>query len=145
VEGDMAKAKPKTVETEASVTKFIKAVPDERKRNDSLALIEIMRQITKQEPKMWGPSIVGFGKYHYKYASGHEGDCCVTGFSPRKADLTIYIMCGFTKSPELMKTLGKHKTGKACLYIKTLDDVHLPTLRKLIRESVKYISTKKWP
>lgn len=141
----MAKYQTKTVPTKVSVAKFISAVENETRRKDCQALIEIMRQITKEEPTMWGPSIVGFGKYHYKYASGHEGDCCVTGFSPRKADLTLYIMSGFTKYSELTKTLGKHKTGKVCLYIKSLEDVHLPTLKKLISESVKYIAKKKWP
>lgn len=135
----------KTTQSDASVTKFIKSVPDETKRNDCLALIEIMRAITNEEPKMWGASIVGFGKYHYKYASGREGDFFWTGFSPRKANLTLYIMAGFERYDELMKSLGKYKTGSSCLYVKSLDDVHLPTLKKLIRESVKYISTKKWP
>ncbi len=137
--------KAKTVPTDASVMKFINAVGDETKRNDSIALVEIMRQITNEEPKMWGPSIIGFGSYHYKYESGHEGDCCQVGFSPRKSDLTLYIMAGFENRDELLKSLGKHKIGKACLYIKKLEDVHLPTLKKLIRESVKYISKKKWP
>ena len=137
-------AENKTKPTTVSVAKFIKAVPDDVKRRDSEALIVIMREISKEEPVMWGPSIVGFGSYHYKYASGHEGDCCKIGFSPRKSDLTIYIMAGFDKYSELMKTLGKHKSGKACLYIKRLDDVHLPTLKKLIRESFKYVSKKKW-
>lgn len=138
-------AEIKTKQTDVSVTKFINAVPDAQKRADSLALIKIMRDITKHEPKMWGPSIVGFGKYHYKYESGHEGDMCVTGFSPRKAALTIYVLPGFAKYPELMKTLGKYKTGKSCLYIKRLDDIHLPTLKKLIRDSVKFVSEKTWP
>lgn len=138
-------AEIKTRQTDASVMKFIKAVPDAQKRADSLSLIKIMREITKDEPKMWGPSIIGFGKYHYKYESGHEGDMCVAGFSPRKAALTIYVLPGFEKYPELMKALGKYKTGKSCLYVKRLDDIHLPTLKKLIRQSVKFISEKKWP
>ena len=135
----------KTKQNDASVSQFINGVANETKRGNCLVLIEIMSQMTKQEPKMWGPSIIGFGKYHYKYKSGHEGNCFVTGFSPRKTDMTLYIMAGFAKYPELMKSLGKHKTGKSCLYIKTLKDVHLPTLKKLICESVKYISKKQWP
>ena len=138
-------AELKTKENDASVAKFIKAVNDETRRKDCLALIKIMRQITKADPKMWGPSMVGFGSYHYKYESGREGDWFVTGFAPRKQDLTLYIMAGFEGYPELMKTLGKHKTGKSCLYIKKLEDVRLPTLKKLVQESVKYISKKKWP
>ena len=135
----------KTKENDASVSKFIKGVDGDTRRKDCLALIEIMRQITKQEPKMWGPSIVGFGKYHYVYASGHEGDSCLVGFAPRKSDLTLYIMSGCSKYPDIMRALGKHKTRGSCLYIKTLDDVHLPTLKKLIRESAKYVAKKKWP
>lgn len=138
-------AEIKTKQTDASVTKFINAVPDAQKRADSQTLIKMMREITKHEPKMWGPSIIGFGTYHYKYESGHEGDMCITGFSPRKAALTIYVLPGFEKYPELMKALGKYKTGKSCLYVKRLDDIHLPTLKKLIQQSVKIVSEKKWP
>jgi hypothetical protein len=138
-------AELKTKPTDASVVKFINSVGDTQKREDSFALIEIMSQITKQPPKMWGPTIVGFGVYHYKYESGHEGDMCLTGFSPRKAALTLYVMPGFQGYSELMKTLGKYKAGKACIYVKRLDDLHLPTLKKLIRESVKCIAKKKWP
>lgn len=134
----------KTKPTAASVVKFINSVSDEKRREDCFALIEIMSQITKQPPKMWGPSIVGFGTYHYKYESGHEGDMCLTGFSPRKAALTLYILPCFEQHSELMKTLGKYKAGKACIYVKKLDDFHLPTLKKLIRESVKHIHKKQW-
>jgi hypothetical protein len=135
-------AELKTKQTDASVVKFIKSVADEQKRADSFALIDIMSQITKQPPKMWGPTIVGFGMYHYKYESGHEGDMCLTGFSPRKAALTLYVMPGFEKYAELMKSLGTYKAGKACIYVKRLDDLHLPTLKKLIRESVKHVAQK---
>jgi hypothetical protein len=96
-----------------------------------------MEEVTGHKPKMWGPSIVGFGSYHYKYDSGREGDWMVTGFSPRKKDLTLYIMMGFEKHQDLMKQLGKHSTGKSCLYIKRLSDIHMPTLKKLIKTSVK--------
>ena len=133
-------AELKTKATDASVTKFIKGVADDTKRNDCFKLVEVMREITKAEPKMWGPSIVGFGSYHYKYASGHEGDSCITGFSPRKDALTLYVMAGLHEQADLLKTLGKHKAGKGCLYIKKLENVHLPTLKKIIRAGVKSVA-----
>ena len=129
----------KTKPTRKSVKKFLDAVENERRREDAYRVLEIMKEITGEEPKMWGPSIVGFGSYHYKYATGNEGDWPVTGFSPRKTALTLYIMAGFSKYDELLGKLGKHKTGKSCLYINKLDDVHLPTLKKLVRESVKQV------
>jgi hypothetical protein len=130
-------AELKTKPTASSVESFLKGVADETKRRDALALAALMQKATKAEPKMWGPSIVGFGSYHYKYASGHEGDSCVVGFSPRKDSLTVYLPLGSDRYGDLLAKLGKHKTGKGCLYIKTLDDVHLPTLEKLIRQSFK--------
>jgi hypothetical protein len=132
-------AEAKTKPRRASVRKFLESVDNEKRRKDSFEVLEIMRQITKEEPKMWGPSIVGFGTYHYKYASGREGDWMVVGFSPRKQALTLYIMAGFNKYDELMAKLGEYETGKSCLYIKRLEDVHLPTLKRLIRESVKWV------
>lgn len=137
-------AESKTKVTKVNVKDFIKSVPDEQKRKDSLVLIDIMSKITKEKPKMWGPSIIGFGSYHYKYESGHEGDMCLTGFSPRKAAISVYILMGFNKSPELMKKLGKFKTGKSCLYVKKLSDIDMKVLEELIEESVKYIKNKKW-
>ena len=137
-------AETKTKPTAVSVKDFISAVPDEQKRKDSLVLIDMMSKITKEKPKMWGPSIIGFGSYHYKYESGHEGDMCITGFSPRKAAISIYILKGFNKSPELMKKLGKYKMGKSCLYVKKLTDIDTKVLEELIEESVKYIKNKKW-
>lgn len=134
----------KTKETKASVEKFLDSVADEKRRKDCYTVLEMMKKITKEEPKMWGPSIVGFGTYHYKYDSGHEGDMCIAGFSPRKQALTLYILMGFGKSPGLMKKLGKYKTGKACLYIKSLEDVDPEVLKELVTESVKYIKNKKW-
>jgi hypothetical protein len=131
-------AEPKTKQTTASVGDFIDRVPDESRRKDCRALIKIMRQATGVPPKMWGPSIVGFGTYHYKYASGREGDSPLVGFSPRKQDLTLYIMPGFDRYPELMTKLGKHKTGKVCLYIKRLADVDMDVLQKLVETSVKH-------
>jgi hypothetical protein len=134
-------AELKTKQNNLSVDKFLKNVKDESTRKDCYAIIDIMKKITKEEPKMWGPSIIGFGKYHYKYASGHEGDMCIAGFSPRKQNLTIYIMPGFDRYPDLMKNLGKFKTGKSCLYFKKLEDIEINVLKKLITESVK--NTKK--
>jgi hypothetical protein len=130
-------AELKTKPTKVSVEKFINAVSDEGRREDCRQVARIMEEITGEKPTMWGPSIVGFGTYHYKYASGREGDWPITAFSPRKQDLTLYIMPGFEEHGDLMKQLGKHRTGKSCLYIKRLSDVHVPTLKKLIRESVK--------
>ncbi len=137
-------AETKTKPTAVSVKDFISTVPDEQKRKDSLVLIDMMSKITKEEPKMWGPSIIGFGSYHYKYESGHEGDMCITGFSPRKAAISVYILMGFNKSSELMKKLGKYKMGKSCLYVKKLTDIDTKVLEELIEESVKYIKNKKW-
>jgi uncharacterized protein DUF1801 len=130
-------AELKTKPTEHSVTEFLNRIPDAQRREDCFAVAKIMQEITGSKPKMWGPSIVGFGSYHYKYDSGREGDWPVTGFSPRKQDLTLYVMMGFEKHKALMKDLGKHRTAKSCLYIKRLSDIHVPTLKKLIKASVK--------
>lgn len=132
-------AELKTKPTRASVRKFLESVDNERRRMDGFEILEIMREITGEEPKMWGPSIVGFGTYRYTYASGREGDWMLTGFSPRKQALTLYIMAGFSRYDDLLAKLGKYKTGKSCLYINRLEDVHLPTLKRLIRESIKQI------
>ena len=138
-------AELKTKQTNASVEKFLNQIPDETRREDCFQIAKIMEEITGNKPKMWGPSIVGFGTYHYKYASGREGDWPISAFSPRKQDLTLYIMPGFEQYADLMKQLGKHRTGKSCLYIKRLSDIHVPTLKKLIRDSVKRMAeiTKK--
>lgn len=132
-------AELKTKPTKASVKEFFNQIPDKERRDDCIAVAKMMEEITGEKPKMWGPSIVGFGTYHYKYASGREGDWPISAFSPRKKDLTLYIMMGFEKQPELMKQLGKHSTGKSCLYIKRLSDIHIPTLKKLIKSSVKQL------
>ncbi|MGB5530390.1 MAG: DUF1801 domain-containing protein [Ignavibacteriaceae bacterium] len=137
-------AELKTKPTKVDVEKFLKSVIDKKRQEDSFKILELMKKITKEEPKMWGPSIVGFGSYHYKYASGREGDFFLTGFSPRKQSLTLYIMSGFKRYDELMKKLGKHKTGSSCLYINKLEDVDLKVLLTLITESVKYMKNKKW-
>src|SRR6266516_2833349 len=132
----------KTVPTGQDVTAFLNGVADERKRKDSFTILDLMKQVTGLEPKMWGSSIVGFGTYHYKYESGREGDMILAGFSPRKQNLTLYNMGGFERYDDLLKKLGKHTTGKGCLYIKRLDDVDLPTLKSLIEESVKHVKQK---
>jgi hypothetical protein len=132
-------AELKTKPTQASVKEFLNQVSDKERREDCFAVAKIMEEITGEKPKMWGPSIVGFGTYHYKYASGREGDWPVAAFSPRKKDLTVYLMPGFDNRTELMQKLGKHSTGKSCLYIKRLSDIHLPTLKKLIKVSLKYL------
>jgi hypothetical protein len=137
-------AELKTKQTNESVESFLNKITDEQKRQDCLTVAKVMEEITKSEPKMWGTSIVGFGSYHYKYASGQEADWLVIGFSPRKQNLTLYIMPGFEKYDELMAKLGKHSCGKSCLYIKKLSDIHLPTLKQLMKESVKYMK-KKFP
>ena len=129
----------KTQPTKVSVTEFIKAIDDPQKRADARKVAAMMRKATGKRAKMWGASIVGYGTYHYKYASGREGDFMVAGFSPRKQALTVYIMAGFSKYGALMKKLGKYKTGKSCLYIKRLSDVDEAVLQKLIDESVKYM------
>ena len=136
-------AELKTKKTAASVEKFLNNVADEQRRKDCFTLVDIMKAATKVEPAMWGMSIVGFGSQQYKYKSGREIEWPLVGFSPRKQDLTLYIMTGVERYPSLMKKLGKHKTGKSCVYIKKLDDVDLPTLRTLIKQSVTDLATKR--
>lgn len=137
-------AKNKTTETKVSVTGFLNKVADETKRRDAFRIVEIMQAQTGSEPKMWGPSIVGFGSYHYKYESGHEGDAPLAGFSPRKDALVVYISASFDQREELLKKLGKHKIGKVCLYIKKLDDVDIDVLKKIILLSFKDVK-KQYP
>jgi hypothetical protein len=137
-------AELKTRVNNDSVEKFISEVEDEQKRNDCYAILKLMKHITKEEPKMWGSNIIGFGSYHYIYASGQEGDWPLTGFSPRKQNLTLYIMSVFDRYNELMAKLGKYKTGKSCLYIKKLKDIDLDILKELINESVICMK-KKYP
>jgi hypothetical protein len=132
----------KTKENDASVLEFLGGVADESRRQDALALLELMQELTGLTPKMWGGSIVGFGSYHYKYASGHEGDACLVGFSPRKAGLSIYLGCGIGQDSELFGRLGKHKMGQGCLTIKRLKDVDLAVLRQLVEESFRIASAR---
>lgn len=135
-------AELKTKKTNLSVDKFIESISDFDTRNDCWTLLNMMKQITKAEPQMWGESIIGFGNYHYKYESGREGDWFITGFSPRKQNLTLYMMTGFNEYETMLKKLGKHKTGKSCLYIHKLDDVDINVLKELISKSYKTFSTK---
>jgi hypothetical protein len=134
-------AKNKTTATEKSVDSFIARVDDETKRDDSHELVNIFKSVTKEEAKMWGASIIGFGSYHYKYESGREGDMCLTGFSPRKNAIALYIM-NFDGKDELLKKLGKTKPSKGCVYIKKLADIDTAVLKKMIDASVKYVKKK---
>jgi hypothetical protein len=127
----------KTKPNKASVTQFLSAIQDDDKRKDTKKIIAMMKRVTGERPQMWGSSLIGFGTYTYKYASGRQGDWPLTAVSPRKGNISVYIMPGFAPYGGLMKKLGKHKTGKSCLYIKRLSDVHVPTLEKLIARSVK--------
>lgn len=132
----------KTTENSGSVRDFLASIDDPQKRRDCRAVARLMKEATGKRPKMWGDSIVGYGKYHYKYESGREGDFFLTGYSPRKQNLTLYVMNGFDDRDELLEKLGKHKTGKSCLYIKRLDDVDLDVLEELIRGSVEAMREK---
>jgi hypothetical protein len=129
--------KNKTTETTKSVTAFIHAVKDETKRNDSFQIIDLITKQTGLEPKLWGPSIVGFGSYHYHYESGREGDAPLIGFSPRSTAIVFYLSSHFEKRDELLQSLGKHKTGGGCIYIKRLKDINAAVLKKMISKSVK--------
>jgi len=122
------------------VARFLQSIPDPQKRADCQTLLTLMQELTGEEPMMWGDAMVGFGTYHYKYASGREGDWFVTGFSPRARNISIYIMAGFTQFEDLLLKLGKHKTGKSCLYIKALKDVDLSVLRELLANSIATFS-----
>ena len=133
--------KNKTAETNVSVIDFINAFVDkEEKRRDSLRLIKLMEEWSGYEPKMWGPTIIGFGSYHYKYASGHEGDAPLIGFSPRKAEFSLYVTDPRNDNKILLGKLGKYKMGKACIYFKKLTDLNLDTLEKLSKETIEYIN-----
>jgi hypothetical protein len=133
-------AKNKTIETDASVDAYIEAIADETRREDCRKLIKIMSKAAKAEPRMWGAGIVGFGKYHYKYASGHEGDVCLTGFASRKPAISIYLTCAAdAQFAGVLATLGKHKMGQGCLYVKRLADVDEAVLTKLIKMSIEEV------
>ncbi len=138
----MAKAELKTKVNEASVEEFFNQVNDETKRDDCRKIAAMMEKASGKPAKMWGPSIVGFDQYHYKYESGREGDMCRIGFSPRKQNMTVYIVDGFEKYDDLMAKLGKHSTGKSCLYFKKLSDIDENVLKELIELSVKWFNDK---
>jgi Domain of unknown function (DU1801) len=125
-------AENKTKLTEASVESYLAAIEDEARRKDCEALTRLMTRATKQQPRMWGASIVGFGSYHYKYESGREGDSCLTGFASRKGDISVYLVANFPGQEELLSKLGKHKMGKGCLYIRKLGDVDTKILEQLV-------------
>jgi len=129
----------KTKETDSSVIEFIESIESLKKRQDAYILLDIFTETTRYEAKMWGPSIIGFGTYHYKYASGHEGDAPLVGFSPRKAKISLYFAPGDTKREELLKDFGKHTTGKACVYINKVVDINVDILKVLITQSVRFL------
>ena len=134
--------KLKTRPTTAHVAAFLESVADSKRRDDCDQVAGLMQEISGEDPVMWGSSIIGFGSYHYKYASGHEGDYFITGVSPRKQALTIYIMDGFGDHTELMGKLGKYKTGKSCLYVKKLEDIDLKALSRIIEQSVETMRSR---
>ncbi|MBW2937134.1 DUF1801 domain-containing protein [Aureisphaera sp. CAU 1614] len=134
-------AKNKTTETEVNVFEFIESYVDsDQKKSDSHELIKLMSKWTGFEPKMWGPTIIGFGSYHYKYASGHEGDAPLLGFSPRKTQFSLYVYSQTEKSKRVLKDLGKYKMGKACIYFKKLSDINISVVEKLSEETIKYLN-----
>ncbi|GAA4141079.1 hypothetical protein GCM10022216_20740 [Sphingobacterium kyonggiense] len=134
-------AKVKTQFTDDDVLSFVEQVDSEQKRIDSIRLIELMEEATGEKAKMFGPSIIGFGKYHYKYATGHEGVAPLLGFSPRKAAISLYTYTGSPKHEYLLEGLGKYKIGKACIYIKKLSDIDEDVLKRMMKESIDFIST----
>ena len=138
----MAKSDLKTKPTVVDVTAFIHAVADERQRADAQKIADMMERLSGFPPKMWGPSIIGFGSYHYRYDSGREGDMCRIGFSPRKANIVLYLVDGFEKQTALLEKLGKHKTGKSCLYIKRLTDVDEAVLEQLCADTIANMAVR---
>lgn len=136
-------AEQKTKPTNASVEDFLAAIPDEQLQQDCRELVKMMQKVTGEPPVLWG-NIVGFGKYHYKYDSGHEGYSCLTGFAPRKQNISLYVMGGMLEAQDLLARLGKHKAGKGCLYVKKLSDVDVKVLEQIIKQSVVFLK-KKYP
>ena len=136
-------AQQKTLPTDAGVVNFIESFANsEQKKEDSFELLQLIKETTGFEPKMWGPSIIGFGSYHYKYASGHEGDAPIIGFSPRKTALSLYVYSPCSENDKLLKDLGKFKMGKACIYAKKLDDLNIEVLKKLVKTTTEFIQEK---
>lgn len=132
----------KTRPTDENVERFLNTVTDEKRRRDCFALLQLMSEVTGAGARMWGPSIVGLGEHHYRYDSGREGDTFLVGFSPRKQNLTLYATVGLDRYGELLKTLGRHTTGKGCLYIKSVDDIDPPTLRSLLQQCVQDLTER---
>ena len=132
-------AKLKTAPNEGSMGEFLESVENEKKKQDSFEILALMKEITGEEPVMWGTSIIGFGSYQYKYASGREGEWFLTGFSPRKQNITLYIMSGFDQYDQLLAKLGKYKTGKSCLYINKINDIDTDVLKELVKQSVEHM------
>lgn len=137
-------AELKTKQTDVSAESYFDTIEDPRRRADCVALAALIKKATKYEPKMWGPSIVGFGSYHYKYPTGHEGDAPVVGFSSRKPEIVVYISDDFESRQELLQQLGKHRTGKVCVYFKRLADIDVAVLEKLVKASVAEVR-KRYP
>jgi uncharacterized protein DUF1801 len=135
-------AKNKTAETTKSVTAFINAVKDETRRKDSFQLVEIMKKKSGFDAKMWGPSIIGFGNYHYKYDSGHEGDIPLIGFSPRSTAIVFYFWGSLDKREDQLRRLGKHKSGKGCVYVKKLQDINLDVLNEMIDDTMNFVKSR---
>lgn len=135
-------AELKTKRNRKSARRFLEGVKDAGRREDALRVMALMQEVTDEPPAMWGDSIVGFGTYRYEYESGRSGEWFLTGFSPRKANLTLYIMSGFSRYEELLSMLGKHKTGKSCLYINRLDDIDMKVLRRLVKDSVANVKRR---
>jgi hypothetical protein len=135
-------AKAKTIPTEQSVETFLDTVSGEKVRDDCRAIVRLMEKVTGEKPRMWGPSIVGFGSYRYRYESGHEGDICLTGFSPRKQNLSLYVLAGFPGQEAVLGKLGKYKAGKGCLHVKKLEDIDIGVLETLINKSIGFLKMK---
>lgn len=135
-------AETKTMPTQMRVADFIDAAPDAVRREDAKTLVALMSRVTGEEPVMWGPSIIGFGSYHYRYESGHEGDACRLGFSPRKAELVLYVLTGSPEQEAPLARLGKHRTGKSCLYIKKLADVDMTALEEIVRGALAWMDAR---
>jgi hypothetical protein len=135
-------AETKTRPTQMQVADFIEAAPDAVRRDDAKTLVALMARVTGEEPVMWGPSIIGFGSYHYRYESGHEGEACRMGFSPRKAELVLYVLNGSPEQAAQLARLGRHKTGKSCLYVKRLADVDMAVLEELLRDQLAWMDAR---
>lgn len=129
----------KTAQNDSDVLEFLHSIEPEKRRADGLKLLDFMNEVTKLKPKLWGPSIVGYGRYHYKYDSGRQGDMLLTGFSPRKTSLTLYVMHGFNDQRSLLQKLGKHKIGKSCLYVNKLEDIDMAVLKDIVEKDMAYM------